>query len=245
MSDIRDKIAKLLSLADSSNEYEARAALLKARELMAQHKLRPEDVKREEKTKVIIETVGVTCTKMTDAWASELSAVVAANYCCKAFRKRYKRAKSVEIGFAGLEDDFAVCREIYLYAYDCVRSRIKEIQNENRKLGCPPSDLREMCNAYGFGFARGLQSAYAQQQSRHQEWGLALTIPKEVKDATAGHRPPSVFREANIGTIGAIYAGEGFRDGKAFDVSRRIAPADEDGRPGIAEGQSAGHEYVR
>ena len=47
MSDIRDKIAKLLSLADSSNENEARAALLKARALMAQHKLCPEDIKRD------------------------------------------------------------------------------------------------------------------------------------------------------------------------------------------------------
>ena len=36
MSDIRNKISKLLSLADSSNENEARAALLKARALMAQ-----------------------------------------------------------------------------------------------------------------------------------------------------------------------------------------------------------------
>lgn len=43
---IKDKIAKLLALAESPNENEAKAALLKARELMAEHKLRPEDVKR-------------------------------------------------------------------------------------------------------------------------------------------------------------------------------------------------------
>lgn len=35
MVDIKDKISKLLALADSPNENEARAALLKARELMA------------------------------------------------------------------------------------------------------------------------------------------------------------------------------------------------------------------
>ena len=44
--DIRDKIAKLLALADSPSEAEARAALLKARELMAKHKLRPEGSRR-------------------------------------------------------------------------------------------------------------------------------------------------------------------------------------------------------
>ena len=39
MADIREKIQKLLSLAGSSNENEARAAMLKAKELMAKHKM--------------------------------------------------------------------------------------------------------------------------------------------------------------------------------------------------------------
>ena len=60
--DIRDKIAKLLALADSPSEAEARAALLKARELMAKHKLRPEEIKKAENVKVIKETIGVSCT---------------------------------------------------------------------------------------------------------------------------------------------------------------------------------------
>ncbi len=45
-TNIKDKIAKLLALAESPNENEARAALLKARELMAGHKLRPEEIKK-------------------------------------------------------------------------------------------------------------------------------------------------------------------------------------------------------
>lgn len=53
MIDIKDKIAKLLALADSPNEHEAKAALLKARELMAEHKLRPEEIKKTENVKVI------------------------------------------------------------------------------------------------------------------------------------------------------------------------------------------------
>ena len=38
MADIKDKIAKLLALAESPNEAEAKAALLKARELMARNR---------------------------------------------------------------------------------------------------------------------------------------------------------------------------------------------------------------
>lgn len=43
--DYRGKIKKLLALAESPNEYEAKAALLKAKELMAEHKLSEIDVK--------------------------------------------------------------------------------------------------------------------------------------------------------------------------------------------------------
>ena len=39
MDDYKDKIRKLLALAQSPVEAEAKAALLKARELMAKHKL--------------------------------------------------------------------------------------------------------------------------------------------------------------------------------------------------------------
>ena len=42
-NNIKEKIAKLLALAESPNENEAKAALLKARALMVQHKLRPEE----------------------------------------------------------------------------------------------------------------------------------------------------------------------------------------------------------
>lgn len=71
--DVKDKIAKLLALADSSNEHEARAALLKARELMAENKLRPDDIKRTKDMKVIRRVLDITCTKMTNPWAVELA----------------------------------------------------------------------------------------------------------------------------------------------------------------------------
>ena len=40
---IREKIAHLLALAESPEPEEAKAALLRALELMAKHKLRPEE----------------------------------------------------------------------------------------------------------------------------------------------------------------------------------------------------------
>lgn len=60
MSKITEKIAKLLALAESPYEEEAKAALLQARRLMAEHKLMPEDIEPQENKRVIQECVGVT-----------------------------------------------------------------------------------------------------------------------------------------------------------------------------------------
>ena len=49
MQDIVDRIAKLLALADSPNEYEATAAAAKASELLTAHNLRLENFKTSHK----------------------------------------------------------------------------------------------------------------------------------------------------------------------------------------------------
>lgn len=82
MSEIKKKIAKLLALSSSPNEKEAQEALLKARELMAKHELSPEECQQGSSAKVVMRTVGVECTKMTDPWAVQLGAVIGKRYCC-------------------------------------------------------------------------------------------------------------------------------------------------------------------
>ena len=76
MSKITEKIAKLLALAESPYEEEAKAALLQARRLMAEHKLMPEDIEPQENKKVIQECVGVTCTKLSSPW-TEMAVMMA------------------------------------------------------------------------------------------------------------------------------------------------------------------------
>lgn len=62
MSDKREKIAMLLALASSPVEAEAKAALLKARELMAKYKLSMDDVAQAEESKVIDKEIGLSST---------------------------------------------------------------------------------------------------------------------------------------------------------------------------------------
>ncbi len=225
MSQIQERIAKLLALADSPNEHEAQAALLKARELMAEYKLRPEEIQATGKAKVIVKTVGITCTAMTDSWVSDLSAIIAGRYCCKAYRNRRHNGKKMEIGFAGLEDDYEICRRIFLYAYDCIKSRCREIKSENRAKGISGSVIREMCNAYGQGFVDGLCSAFQKQQEEHQEWGLVMAVPQAVNDATSHHKRATALRRARTDGWRMAYARAGYKDGTEFDVDHRLAPA--------------------
>lgn len=128
--DIRDKIWKLLNLADSPNEHEAKAALLKARELIAEYKLQTEELQDSKSVKVVDHTIDITCTKMTNTWAVSLSVIIAEHYCCKAYRNHVKGEKKVTIGFVGLEEDFEVCVRVFRYAYDCVDSRCRALKTE-------------------------------------------------------------------------------------------------------------------
>lgn len=75
--DYREKIKKLLALAESPNEHEAKAALLKAKELMAEHKLSELDVKdvgKKEVKEVLLE--GMQASTRHNPWIIPLSTVM-------------------------------------------------------------------------------------------------------------------------------------------------------------------------
>mgnify|MGYP002756417512 CR=1 FL=1 len=137
MSKITEKIAKLLALAESPYEEEAKAALLQARRLMAEHKLMPEDIEPRENKRVIQECVGVTCTKLSSPWTVYLSTLIAAHYCCRPYRSSVHGSKVSEIGFIGIEDDFKLCKLAFLYAYDCIASRCRQIRTQKEYPAIP------------------------------------------------------------------------------------------------------------
>ncbi len=213
--DIRDRIAKLLALSESPNEHEAKAALLKARELMVAHKLRPEDILDVKKQEVIRKTVRATCTKMTNKWAVELSAVIASHYCCRAYYTRKKNTKTATIGFIGLKDDYEVCSCIYLYAYDYILAHCQELHKKYKKI-YTQTQLRELCNAYGAGFTSGLCEALQRQDRQHEKgWGLVLTVPQEVEKAVASLRTDKCYANLNPGNF-RNFSMQGYEDGKNF-----------------------------
>lgn len=222
MSNAKEKIAALLALATSPNENEAKAALLKAREMMAKHKLRPEDIPGAKSERVIRERLDVSCTAMTDSWAVTLACIIGERHCCMAYRSHKKKSKTTYVGLVGLEDDFAVCKRIYLYAYECVQSRCRQIREQNRRVGRSGTEIREMCNAYGNGFCKGLRAAYQEQDKEHQEWGLVLKVPQAVQDSTKDMGKPEPYGKIRMDGWRRQFAAAGYAEGKRFDPARHL-----------------------
>lgn len=221
MSKITEKIAKLLALAESLYEEEAKAALLQARRLMAEHKLMPEDIEPQENKKVIQECVGVTCTKLSSPWTVYLSTLIAAHYCCRPYRSHAHGSKVSEIGFIGMEDDFKLCKLAFLYAYDCISSRCRQIRTQKEYSA---KTLREMCNSYGWGFCRGLSAAFQKQEAEHHEWELVMVVPQAVEDAVSKMKRSS-YKISSTSSMNHQYAAMGYADGQEFDMRRRLEPS--------------------
>lgn len=219
----REKIRKLLALAESPNEHEAKAALLKARQLMAEHKLTEAELKDVERKEVKNVLTDITCSKRRNPWIVDLSAVIGENYCCRGYRTHGYGRQTQEIGFVGFEDDVEICVEIFKYAVDCALSGIKQIKREN---SCYSSKYtKRLSDSFGCGFSRGISEAFEKQQEKNEAgWGLVLVIPKEVEEATQDWKSEA-FQARTAEEISAGAYRVGYYEGKEFDPARRLQEA--------------------
>lgn len=224
MVDYKEKIRKLLALAESPVEAEAQAALLKARQLMAEHKLTERECREVEKQTVKDVLTDITCSKRREPWIVPLSATIGESYCCKGYRKRYYGQQTQHVGFIGLEDDVEICIAVFKYAVDCIRSGVKNIKREYADYTAYYSKfIKQECDSYGYGFVRGIDAAFERQgEENREEWGLVLVMPKEVTEAAQhlGHEHFKSRAEENLS--GGAYR-QGYAEGREFDPTRRIA----------------------
>lgn len=76
---IIDKIDKLLHLSRSDNENEARAAMVKAQELIAKHNISREELGQEEERQVVT----MTSQAFGEEWVQMVAGVIASNFRCR------------------------------------------------------------------------------------------------------------------------------------------------------------------
>lgn len=220
--DYKEKIKKLLALAQSPNEHEAKAALLKARELMAEHKLSELDVQKQAVKDIIVE--GIQASTRYNPWLVNLSGIIGQNYCCKAYRQRNFGKQLNMIGFVGLEDDVEICVQVFRYAVDCVMSKLKEIKKENDVYSA--KYRKQLCDSYGYGFLLGVAKAFEKQQEEKAEqgWGLVMVMPQEVEEYTQDFRKETFDKKIEERIKGDGFL-QGYRDGQKFNPTKRIQEA--------------------
>lgn len=225
--DYKDKIHKLLALAESPNEAEAKAALLKARELMAKHKLTEADVVEKEKQKVRNILTKFTASKRRDPWLIDLSAIIAGHYCCKAYRSKYYGKQTYTVGFIGLEDDVELCVEIFGFAVECIAGKIKEIKAQLKTCDWYSNErIGKECISYAFGFVRGIMYAF-DHQDRSSEVGLVLVVPSEVKKASGNMKNGVPFVAAAASSVDRVAYAKGMCDGRNFDPTKHVTAGED------------------
>lgn len=178
MASIKEKIQKLLALATSPNENEARAALLKAKELMAKHKLTEadfEDLKKQELKTFKCEGISWT-TDSGRIWMTTLAKLICDEYLCVSAWGTKSGTRTHVLHITGMEEDLEVCKSVMGYAVGFVEGRIEYLQRKYSR-----QDPKAVANSYAEGFILGLELAFEEQKEQHPEWSLVVVKSDEVK----------------------------------------------------------------
>lgn len=176
---VSDKIRKLLALATSSNEAEAKSALMKARALMAEHKLSEADIADVKDQQVVEIDTGFTFSARRDLWLPRVCRVIAEHMCCTILSSR-QTTQTSSVNVVGLEDDVALAVEAIKFAVNYVREQNKSTEKNMKRQKFSSRVIASHKLSYGYGFADGMKAAY--EAGDQSEWGLVLQKPQAVED---------------------------------------------------------------
>lgn len=217
MSDIKEKIRKLLNLASSPYQGEAMAALLKAKELMAKHKLTEadfEEAKKQEMVHLQVDEIKWT-TDSGGVWIAELCRIIAENYCCVTCWFIPHKTRTHILQITGMQEDAELCAEVIKYAVGFVRGAVEDLQRRYRR-----EDPKSVMMSYAKGFTQGLELAYEDQKDEHPEWGLVVVKPEEVRQYEERLSSKSVRTRSTAFNPTAHL--QGFNDGKEFNSRKAL-----------------------
>jgi hypothetical protein len=218
MENYKEKIKKLLALSESPNEHEAKEALLKAKQLMMEHKVVESDLvdKKEMDVKKVKSTIMYSTRR--DPWVPLLAGILAQNYLCKVVMLRDQGKQTKTVSFWGLADDVEICTKIFEYAVDCIQSECKRIKKLNAD--CTVLTRNAMCNGYAVGFISGLDAAFKEQEeSNKAKWGVVPKMSENVAHSTDGLKR---CRSSSL-KMTKTYENAGYSAGKSFNMRNRVA----------------------
>lgn len=211
------KIKKLLALSESSNEHEAKLAMLRAQELLMKHKISIKEVRdyKDVKINVVENKTSVSFTKAK--WKGRLAYVIAENFGCYSY---FKTRRNHTITFMGKDEDVTVCGIVLEYAVDCINSAVRRMRYQYLRDGYSTKGLE---NDYALGFIEGLKSAFEKQKADNQEWGLVLAKDQAVIDRYNNMEfKGCIDTSTSFQGFSKVYM-QGMEDGENFSISDKIA----------------------
>lgn len=240
--DYLEKIEKLLRLAESPVEAEAQAALLKARELMAKHKIEMNelDVSDSKSQEVVWEYTTIYYGGRKDPWIGDVAGVIAKNMACRVVRAHQGyRSQSYGVTFVGFKEDVAICRKAFEYAVSFIQYHItEEIAKPMMKemhVDYRTKYINQHANSYGKGFAAGLEDKFKDQWKNEEgsdssddtatTYEVALVVPKEVNEEVDGRTIKAYTSYVSDRFVYSSSYNKGREEGYQFDVGRKFVEA--------------------
>ena len=216
-NELMERIEKLLALANSQNENEAKVAMLKAQKLMAENNIKMEafgDKKDIEIDEFIFNDVSWT----TGSWKIRLCTVICDNFKCKAYSTSGRVKNPVIFGD---KKDIEVVKTVYTYACNIVEHNIKQIKEIYKRT---KQSVRGIDESYGVGFVHGLREQFEEQKSKNQQWGLVLKVPEnEIKEyLTHKKYAEKTCRGTSVRHNRSDMYNMGRKDGKSFTTHKGI-----------------------
>lgn len=180
-------IKKILELSNNNpSEEEAKAAALKAQELLAKYHLSMADIETEDDIDNIVE---VSVDVPSKKWKYTLAQIVADNFRCKHFY--YGKMRVV---FYGHETDANIAAETFKYLFKLGNIYAgREVDKVFARTGTSAGVYNSFC----IGFCDGLKEAFDKQCT-----ALMIVVPKEVHDAYAERtKDSSTMKVSGIKTV--------------------------------------------
>lgn len=174
---IIDKIEKLIALSSSDNENEAKAAMLKAQELMAKYEIEMSQINPDKAKERPV--LSYTSPSFRDDWVVDLGCLIAGNFRCRAvISSRRRSGGAFRLKFFGFDEDAQISINIFDYAVKVIRRRMATLRAIYAEAGREFGRNEKM--NYVEGFNAGLHQNFEDQKKQSETFALACLVPAEV-----------------------------------------------------------------
>lgn len=207
---ILEKVKKLLALAGNNpSEEEAKAASLKAQQLMAEYNLTLSEA--DEDKKLEFANSSYAC-GVDNQWKYGLAAVIAKNFRCE----YYWLGKKILV-FYGYKADCEIAREVFGFLFKVCKKRMTQVAD---KAYAETGTSRGVRYSYTKGFVQGIKEVLDAQCT-----ALMIVTPKEV--TTSFEEMSKNWKTMSVSMRGAErfsreHYEQGIRDGRDSMKSKAI-----------------------